>query len=85
MARVVMYGTHTCPYCRMAETLLGRKRVTVEKIFVDDEPGQRDTMIRRSGRRSVPQIFIGDRHVGGYTELAQLEHAGELDALLAQP
>lgn len=84
MARVLMYSTHICPYCRMAERLLARKGVEPEKILVDDNPGRREEMIRRTGRTSVPQIFIGPRHVGGYAELAELDRDGKLDALLAQ-
>ena len=80
-----MYSTRVCPYCRLAEALLARKGVAVEKILVDDDPVRRNEMIQRTGRKTVPQIFIGARHVGGYTDLAELEHRGELDALLAQP
>ena len=79
-----MYGTRVCPYCRLAEALLQRKGVKVEKIMVDEDPVRREEMIQRTGCRMVPQIFIGTTHVGGYTDIAELEHRGELDALLAQ-
>ena len=79
-----MYSTAVCPFCLRAERLLNSKGVTdIEKIRVDLDPRQREEMINRTGRRTVPQIYIGDRHVGGFEELAALEHAGELDSLLA--
>lgn len=84
MSRVLMYSTHICPYCRMAERLLAKKGVEPEKVLVDDNPGRREEMMRRTGRTSVPQIFVGPHHVGGYAELAELERDGKLDALLAQ-
>ena len=77
-----MYGTRFCPYCRMAERLLEQKGIRAEKVMVDESPERRAEMRRRAGRTSVPQIFIGETHVGGYAELAGLERAGELDALL---
>lgn len=84
MPSVLMYCTAVCPYCVMAEKLLNMKGVTqIEKIRVDLEPELRIAMMERTGRRTVPQIYIGDRHVGGYDDLAALEHAGELTALLA--
>lgn len=79
---VVLYTSAFCPYCVMAERLLAAKGVVPRKIQVDRDPAARAEMERRTGRRTVPQIFIGTRHVGGYMELAQLERAGELDALL---
>ena len=83
MARVVMYSTGMCPYCRMAERLLESKGVTaIEKIRVDLEPERRREMMDRTGRRTVPQIYIGATHVGGYDDLAALDHAGGLDPLL---
>lgn len=79
-----MYCTAVCPYCVRAEQMLKRKGVaTIEKIRVDLEPEQRELMMTRTGRRTVPQIYIGDTHVGGYDELAALDHAGKLDPLLA--
>ena len=82
MAKVLMYSSRLCPYCRMAERLLEQKGIQAEKVLVDKDPARRDEMTRRAGRTSVPQIFIGEKHVGGYTELAGLERAGQLDALL---
>ena len=79
-----MYSTRVCPYCRMAEALLVRKGVQPQKILVDENPARRAEMVDRTGRKTVPQIYIGDRHVGGYAELVELEHQGELDVLLAQ-
>lgn len=81
-AGVLMYCTNVCPYCHMAQRLLEKKGVSIEKIFIDREPRRREEMIRRTDRTSVPQIFIGTRHIGGYRELAQLDLAGELDELL---
>ena len=82
VAKVLVYGTRLCPYCRMAERLLEKKGVQAEKVMVDQNPARREEMVRLTGRTSVPQIFIGTAHVGGYTELAGLERAGQLDALL---
>ena len=82
MAKVLMYSTRICPYCRMAERLLEKKGAQPEKVMVDENPARREEMIRLTGRTSVPQIFIDETHVGGYTELAGLERAGQLDALL---
>ena len=79
-----MYTSSHCPYCVQAERLLTYKGVTdVEMVRVDLNPERRAEMMHRTGRRSVPQIYIGERHVGGYRELAALERAGELDSLLA--
>jgi len=81
---VVMYSTSWCPYCHRARRLLSSKGVIFQEIDVEEQPEQRDIMLTRSGgRRTVPQIFIGDRHVGGSDELHALEWAGELDPLLA--
>jgi len=82
VAAVRMYCTHCCGYCTAATRLLEKKGVPVEIIYVDDEPEQRAAMVESTGRRSVPQIFIGARHVGGYRELAQLAIGDALDALL---
>ncbi len=82
-SKVLMYCTEACPYCQMAIRLLERKGVAIDKIRVDQQPARRAEMVQRSGRTTVPQIFIGQTHVGGYTDLAQLETAGELDGLLA--
>ena len=79
-----MYSTAVCPFCLRAEMLLNSKGVTeIEKIRVDLDSRQREEMMNKTGRRTVPQIYIGDRHVGGFEELAALEHAGKLDSLLA--
>jgi len=79
-----MYSTSFCGYCDRARALLGRKGVAVTEIKVDEKPEDRAAMLKRSGgRRSVPQIFVGDRHVGGFEELAALDRSGELDRLLA--
>jgi glutaredoxin 3 len=78
-----MYATQVCPYCVRAEQLLRRKGVTaIEKILIDRDPAQRDEMMRLTGRRTVPQIFIGETHVGGCDDLYELERQGKLDALL---
>jgi glutaredoxin 3 len=83
MAKVMMYTTGVCPFCRMAERLLESKGVTVmEKIRIDLEPEKRAEMMQKTGRRTVPQIYIGATHVGGFEELAALDHAGRLDELL---
>lgn len=82
---VTMYSTGWCPYCDRARGLLQRKGVSFSEVKVDEDPAQRDTMLRRSGgRRTVPQIFIGDRHVGGFDDLYALDRAGELDKLLGR-
>jgi len=86
MADVVMYSTGVCPYCVQAERLLAAKGVRdIRKIRVDEDPARRDEMIERTGRRAVPQSFIGATHVGGYDDLAALDRAGGLAPLLAKP
>lgn len=80
--KIVMYATDWCPYCRMAQRLLEGKGVSFETISVDEQPRRRVEMMERSGRRTVPQIFIGDYHVGGYDDLAALDRAQKLDPLL---
>lgn len=82
-ARVTMYATGYCPYCMMAERLLQHKGVEIDKIRVDLEPQRRAEMVARTRRRTVPQIYIGEHHVGGCDELYALERDGKLDALLA--
>ncbi len=82
---IVVYSTGWCPYCDRAKALLGRKEVAFREIKVDDDPAERDAMLKRSGgRRTVPQIFVGDRHVGGFDELYALDKTGELDKLLGR-
>lgn len=84
MAKVVMYCTAVCPYCVAAERLLKNRGVTeIEKIRIDLDPAKQDEMIERSGgRRTVPQVFIGDTHVGGFDDTSALDAAGELVPLL---
>lgn len=79
---VVIYSTGVCPYCVMARQLLQKKGVRYTEVRVDQEPVRRAEMEQRSRRRSVPQIFIGETHVGGFDDMARMEHRGELDALL---
>ena len=82
-SRVLMYTTAICPYCMMAERLLRSKGVSeIEKIRVDLDPELRQAMMDKTGRRTVPQIFIGTTHVGGFDDLSALNHSGQLDALL---
>lgn len=84
VAPVMMYATGMCPYCVQAERLLRAKGVAdIAKVRVDLEPARRVEMMERTGRRTVPQIYIGDTHVGGYDDLVALEHAGKLAPLLA--
>lgn len=83
MPAVKMYCTAVCPYCQMAEKLLNRKGVTeIDKIRVDLDPAQREHMMQITGRRTVPQVFIGDRHIGGFDDLSALDAEGGLDPLL---
>ncbi|HSA70293.1 MAG TPA: glutaredoxin 3 [Burkholderiales bacterium] len=82
MARVLMYATAACPFCQSAERLLVAKGAAIEKVRVDLEPGRRAEMMRKSGRRTVPQIWIGERHIGGCDDLYALEREGKLDPLL---
>ena len=80
---ITMYATGYCPYCIHAERLLRQKGVgAIDKIRIDEHPERRAEMMTRTGRRTVPQIYIGERHVGGYDDLVALDRAGELDPLL---
>ena len=80
---VVMYSTAVCPYCVRAERLLEAKGVTrIEKIRVDLDPEQRTIMMQKTGRRTVPQIYVGETHVGGFDDLYALDQAGKLEPLL---
>jgi glutaredoxin 3 len=82
-AKVTMYCTAVCPYCVRAESLLRQRGVAdIDKIRIDEDPAQRDAMIARTGRRTVPQIYIGDTHVGGCDDLHALDRAGGLAPLL---
>ncbi|KAG0162968.1 hypothetical protein DFQ30_000963 [Apophysomyces sp. BC1015] len=83
MSKVVMYSTQVCPYCQMAEQLLKSRGVAhIEKVLIERDPERRAEMMERTGRRTVPQVFIGDTHVGGYDELSALDRAGGLMPLL---
>jgi glutaredoxin 3 len=85
MPKVLMYSTAACPFCINAERLLLNKGVTeINKIRVDLQPEQRIEMMQKTGRRTVPQIYIGDQHIGGFDELRALDLAGQLDPLLAR-
>ena len=79
---VTLYVTDWCPYCQRAKNLLTEKGLAFNEINVDDEPKFREEMIARSSRRTVPQIFIGEQHVGGCDDLFALEQSGELDRLI---
>ena len=81
-ARVIMFATAACPFCQSAERLLVAKGVQIEKIRVDLEPERRAEMMKKSGRRTVPQIWIGERHIGGCDDLYALDREGGLDPLL---
>lgn len=83
MVKVTMYCTEVCPYCVRAEQLLKKRGVTeIEKIRIDLDPAQRDIMVAKTGRRTVPQIYIGEHHVGGFDDMAELDSQGELVPLL---
>ena len=84
MPNIVIYTTATCPYCLRAKALLTKKRALFTEISVDSDPQKRAEMSTRAGGRStVPQIFVGDRHIGGCDDLYELSYEGQLDALLA--
>ena len=84
MAHVVMYSTTVCPYCLAAERLLKQRGVEqIEKILIDREPGKREEMMTRTNRRTVPQIYIDERHIGGFDDLSALDREGGLVPLLA--
>lgn len=83
MQQVTMYTTGVCPFCKRAELLLKQRGVSeITEIRIDLDPEQRNEMMERTGRRTVPQIYIGETHVGGYDDLAALDRAGELMPLL---
>ena len=83
MNSVVMYSTQVCPYCQMAERLLKSRGVDhIEKVLIDKDPARRQEMMTRTGRRTVPQVYIGETHVGGYDDLSALDRAGGLTPLL---
>jgi glutaredoxin 3 len=83
MVPVRVYSTAYCPYCVMAKRLLDSKGVAYEEIRVDQDLQRRDEMMQLSGRRTVPQVFVGQTHVGGFDDLSALDRAGGLDPLLA--
>ncbi len=82
---VLMYSKSWCPYCHQARALLASKGVTIDEVDIEQLPERREEMIRRSGRSTVPQIFIGERHVGGFDDIYELDAAGGLDPLLRGP
>ena len=82
MPEILIYSSTICPYCLMAKRLLDKKGVTYTEINVDREPGQREIMMQRTKRRTVPQIYIGDYHVGGFDDLHHLDQQHKLDDLL---
>lgn len=82
MAEVIMYSTTYCPYCMRARQLLESKGVSYTDIRIDEEPAKRDEMIAKSGRHTVPQIFINGQPIGGCDDMYALEHQGRLDELL---
>jgi len=82
MLDVRMYSTKICPYCLKAERLLVERGFSVRKILVDRDPKLRERMVKITGRRTVPQIFIGDQHIGGYDDLVELDLEGELETFL---
>jgi glutaredoxin 3 len=81
--KIEMYATSWCPYCERARQLLRGKGAAFEEISLEAHPERRAEMVERSGRRTVPQIFVGGQHIGGSDDLQALDHAGGLDALLA--
>ncbi len=83
MPKISMYSTGVCPFCQRAELLLKSKGVAdIEKIRIDLDPARRDEMMQKTGRRTVPQIYIGELHVGGFDDLVALDRAGKLEPLL---
>jgi len=84
VAKVIVYSSAHCPYCVMAKQLLERKGVKYDEIRVDLDPSKRDEMMKKSQQRTVPQIFINNKAIGGYTDLVAIDRTKELDSLLAQ-
>jgi len=84
MNKVIIYSSAHCPYCSMAKQLLDRKGVSYDEIRVDQHPEKRAEMMQKSQRRTVPQIFINGKAMGGYTDLVEIDRAGQLDDLLAK-
>ncbi|MFL1526526.1 glutaredoxin 3 [Pseudomonas sp. O230] len=83
MKTVTLYTTETCPYCRNAKSLLASRGVRMKEINIHTQEGKRDEMVSRSGRRTVPQIFIEDMYIGGFDDLAKLDRKGGLMSLLS--
>jgi glutaredoxin 3 len=83
-AKVVLYGTKFCPYCIAARSLLNAKGIAFDDIAVDNNRALRAQIAERSGQHTVPQIWLGEQHIGGYTDLYKLESGGDLDRLLAE-
>lgn len=83
MPKILIYTANLCPYCTMAKRLLDKKGATYSEVNIDSKPGLREKMMQETRRRTVPQIFIGDFHVGGFDDLHALEMKNELDTLLA--
>ena len=84
MPQVSLYGTRLCSFCAAARQLLNRKGISYDDISVDQDLALRNEVMQKSGQRTVPQIWVGDTHIGGYSELQGLEAIGELDALLSR-
>ncbi len=84
MNKITLYGTKICPYCMFARRLLTKKGLKYDEIRVDLQPEKRAEMIKRSGRYTVPQIFIGETSIGGFDDMAALDRTGKLDALLVE-
>ena len=84
-ANVLVYTTEYCPYCIRAKALLAKKSVAFTEVNVEDRPELRSWLVSASGQRTVPQIFINNESIGGFTEMAELDREGELDRLLAEP
>jgi len=84
MCKVIIYSSAHCPYCVMAKQLLDRKGIRYDEIRVDQSPEKREEMMQKSQRRTVPQIFINGKAVGGYTDLVEIDRSGQLDALLTK-
>jgi glutaredoxin 3 len=83
-ARVVLYSTDYCPYCTRAKRLLEKKQAPYEEVNVEQRPELRSWLVSASGQRTVPQVFVNNRPIGGFTDMAALDHTGELDRLLSE-
>jgi len=83
MKTVTLYTTETCPFCRNAKSLLASKGISMKEINVQTQPAKREEMVKRSGRRTIPQIFIENTYIGGFDDLAKLDRQGGLLSMLA--